>query len=219
MRVKIVDTKAFERVISGLSQFSVGAGQTFSHPITPAHCFGAVPSVRCVLIRCVFALTFTGTRFLFPGFCVIWFVIFNKRPLNWVAKLRQIMASVQLFQQTELTPSNVHCTVHGFAGQRARGINILNIQCQHNIFQSSNGIHYTHTGIISSPSMDHRFSSFSKSGMWSSCSQVSFSLTNLATASLLTALKLPMFSSTIFGRMILGAIVCRTLCHSSPSLL
>ena len=69
--LKIVDTKAFEHVISGLSQFSVGAGQTFSHPITPAHCFGAVSSVRCVLIRCVFALTFTGIRFLFPGFCVI----------------------------------------------------------------------------------------------------------------------------------------------------
>ena len=29
---------------------------------------------------------------LIPGFCVIWFVIINKRPLsNWVAKLRQII--------------------------------------------------------------------------------------------------------------------------------
>ena len=69
------------------------------------------------------------------------------------------------------------------------------------------------------PSRDHRQSSFSKSGTWSSCSQVFFSLTKLATASLLTALKLPMFSSTTLGRMILGAMVCRTLCHSSPCLL
>ena len=47
------------------------------------------------------------------GFCVIWFGIINKRPLNWVAKLRQIMVSVQFSQQTELTPSNAHCTTHG----------------------------------------------------------------------------------------------------------
>ena len=98
-------------------------------PYYPAHCFGAVPSVRCVLIRCVFALTFTRTRFLFPGFCVIWFGIINKWPLNWVAKLRQIMVSVQFSQQTELTPRNAHCTVYSFIGQRARGINILTIQC------------------------------------------------------------------------------------------
>ena len=37
-------------------------------PNYPAHCFGAIPSVRCVLIRCVFALTFAGIRFLFPVF-------------------------------------------------------------------------------------------------------------------------------------------------------
>ena len=47
------------------------------------------------------------------GFCVIWFGIINKRPLNWVAKLRQIRVSVQFSQQTELTPSNAHCTAHG----------------------------------------------------------------------------------------------------------
>ena len=47
------------------------------------------------------------------GFCVIWLGIINKRPLNWVAKLRQIMVSVQFSQQTELTPSNAHCTAHG----------------------------------------------------------------------------------------------------------
>ena len=63
------------------------------------------------------------------GFCVIWFGIINKRPLNWVAKLRQIMVSVQFSQKTELTPSNAHCTINGFVGKRARGINILNIQC------------------------------------------------------------------------------------------
>ena len=47
------------------------------------------------------------------GFCVIWFGIINKRPLNWVAKLRQIRLSIQFSQQTELTPSNAHCTAHG----------------------------------------------------------------------------------------------------------
>ena len=47
------------------------------------------------------------------GFCVIWFGIINKRPLNWVAKLRQIRVSVQFSQQTELTPSNAHCKAHG----------------------------------------------------------------------------------------------------------
>ena len=64
----MVGTSTSEHVITGLFQFSVGAGQIFSYLITPPHCFGAVPSVRCVLIRCVFALTFTGTRFLFPVF-------------------------------------------------------------------------------------------------------------------------------------------------------
>ena len=59
----MVGTLTSEHVITGLFQFSVGSEQTFSHPITPAHCFGAVPYVRCVLIRCVFALTFTGKGF------------------------------------------------------------------------------------------------------------------------------------------------------------
>ena len=52
------------------------------------------------------------------GFCVIWFGIINKRPLNWVAKLRQIMVSVQFSQQTELTPSNAHCTAHGLLASK-----------------------------------------------------------------------------------------------------
>jgi len=64
----MVGTSTSEHVITGLFQFSVGARQTFSHPITPAYCFGAAPSVCCVLIRCVFALTFAGIRFLFPVF-------------------------------------------------------------------------------------------------------------------------------------------------------
>ena len=37
-------------------------------PYYPAHGFGSVPSMRQVLIRCVFALTFAGMRFLFPVF-------------------------------------------------------------------------------------------------------------------------------------------------------
>ena len=59
----MVGTLTSEHVITGLFQFNVGSEQTFSHPITPAHCFGAVPYARCVLIRCVFALTFTGKGF------------------------------------------------------------------------------------------------------------------------------------------------------------
>ena len=67
--LKIVDTKASEHVITGLFQFSVGAGQTFSHPIT-------LPIVSeqphlCVEFSygvCTFALTFAGIRFLFPVF-------------------------------------------------------------------------------------------------------------------------------------------------------
>ena len=52
------------------------------------------------------------------GFCVISFGIINKRPLNWVAKLRQIRVSVQFFQKTELTPSNAHCTAHGLLASK-----------------------------------------------------------------------------------------------------
>ena len=57
-------------------------------------------------------------------FCVIWFGIINKRPLNWVAKLRQIMVSVQFSQQTELT-SNAHCSIRSIVGERARGTNTV----------------------------------------------------------------------------------------------
>ena len=52
------------------------------------------------------------------AFCVIWFGIINKRPLNWVAKLRQIRVSVQFYQQTELTPSNAHCTANGLLASK-----------------------------------------------------------------------------------------------------
>ena len=67
-------------------------------------------------------------------------------------------------------------------------------------------------------SVDHLLNSPSKSGMWSFGPQSLFSWTNLATVSLVTAIKLSIFSSIIFGRMIFGAILFRILYHSSPSL-
>ena len=57
-------------------------------------------------------------------------------------------------------------------------------------------------------------SSPSKSGIWSFGPHFSFSSTNLAIASLVTALKFSMFSSTILGRKIFGEILCRSLYHS-----
>ena len=57
-------------------------------------------------------------------------------------------------------------------------------------------------------------SSSSKSGIWSFGPHFSFSSTNLAIASLVTALKFSMFSSTILGRKIFGEILCRSLYHS-----
>ena len=75
-------------------------------PYYPAHGFGSVPSMRVCPHLC-------WDEVFISGFCVIWFGIINKRPLNWVAKLRQIRVSVQFSQQTELTPSNAHCTAHG----------------------------------------------------------------------------------------------------------
>ena len=67
-------------------------------------------------------------------------------------------------------------------------------------------------------SVAHLLSSPSKSGIWPSGPHASFSLPRLAIASLVTTVKLSMFSSTIFGRNILGDTLYRTLCHSSPSL-
>lgn len=57
-------------------------------------------------------------------------------------------------------------------------------------------------------------SSPSKSGIWSFGPHFSVSSTNLAIASLVTALKFSMFSSTILGRKIFGEILCRSLYHS-----
>ena len=67
-------------------------------------------------------------------------------------------------------------------------------------------------------SVAHLLSSPSKSGIWPFGPHASFSFTRLAIASLVTAVKLSMFSSTIFGRNIFGDTLYRTLCHSSPSL-
>ena len=66
----MVGTLTSEHVITGLFQFSVGSEQTFSHPITPAHCFGAVPYVRCSHSVRVCSHLYWEKVFI-SGFCVI----------------------------------------------------------------------------------------------------------------------------------------------------
>lgn len=67
-------------------------------------------------------------------------------------------------------------------------------------------------------SVAHLLSSPSKSGISSPNPLVSLSFAKCSSVSLVTALKLSMFSSNTFGRISFGATACLTLCHSLPFL-